>query len=467
MLLNKILDQLDNYKSVLIFEIILLSILLIASIHFRGGGHLQSESQSFILNYLDNRPIWQKVFDVQHNDWGFYQARELSYFFDMLDANFIKLSIKLGFPHFYSLIHYLGLIIILIITSKIVSNYIKLESPIIFMLLASLFLTAPATFFSGIFFRTSKILSSVFFILVTFILFKHLFARGKSPSLLIIILIPLSLFMSLSDRQGHFFLLALTCIFFIFWGFCKKNIYRKIFLLFLCSTIISLFYNYFAGPYLVKRLTGFQVDTIYMRPDFLTYTRQDPRWIIPNLWLKLWSFVVDSFLFILDTFSYFFGNVPLLIITLALAFSLFVIVKSKKKEIILLLLFAFIFVFIMTYFMLIKQPQMVWPGIRRIYYALPLNLLFLLFSSFAISQIVQLWPKSKILIVFILTVSLFLNIISLPGHYKIIKYSVESDEYKVYEYAPRLLECLKRPDKPENFYRLPKEVENVCNKLRN
>jgi len=463
MLLNKILNQLENNKFILIFGIIFLSLLFIASIHFRGGAYLQSESQSFILNYLDNRPVLQKIFDIQKNDWGFYQARELSYFFDMLDANFIKISINFGFPHFYSLIYYLGLVIILFVTAKIVGNFIGLKSPLIVLLLFSLFLTAPAVFFSGIFFRTGKILSSVFLILILYLILQQLSPKNKKLSLL---LLPLSFLMSISDRQGHFFLLAITFIFFALWAFTRKKTYKRFFILFLFSSLIALLYDYYLGPSIIKRITGVQPNIIFMRPDFLTYTRQDPRWIISNLWLKLWSFVIDSLLFILDTFSYFLGNTHLFIIVLALVFGFVAIFKSKKKEIFLLLLLSFFLVFIMTFFMLIKQPQMVWPGIRRIYYAFPLNLFILLFSSLAINQFIRFWPKTKVLLVFTLTTMLFLNIISLPNHYQIIRYSVESDEYKVHEYSPRLFHCLKNSSNPESFYRLPKEVENVCSQLR-
>ncbi|MBI4225833.1 hypothetical protein HY612_01850 [Candidatus Roizmanbacteria bacterium] len=204
-----------------------------------------------------------------------------------------------------------------------------------------------------------------------------------------------------------------------------------------------------------------------MRPDFLTYTRQDPRWPISNLWLKLWSIAIDAFLFILDAFSYFFGNAPLLIIAIGLVFSFLVIIKTTKQKLYLIIFFAFFFILLMTFFMIIKQPQMVWPGIRRVYYALPLNLFILLFSAFVVSRLLYLWQKAKIPILLLLAGVFFFNIIALTTHYQKIKYSVESDQYKVYEYSPRLLQCLKDNQKSEAFFNLPAEIENVCKKLRN
>ena len=158
-----IINHLEKSKLTFVFCLILLLSIIAFSIIFRQGGYSHPESQSFILNYLDNRPVTQKIFDIQKNDWGFYQARELSYFFDMIDAHFIQLSVRFGFPHFYSLTHFVGLLLTLIILYLIYFKLLKFKSLIIFTLLTALFLTAPATFFSGIFFRTSKILTIVFF----------------------------------------------------------------------------------------------------------------------------------------------------------------------------------------------------------------------------------------------------------------------------------------------------------------
>ena len=44
------------------------------------------ESASYLSNVLDGRPFLVQLFDVQHNDLGNYQARELSYATDLLDA---------------------------------------------------------------------------------------------------------------------------------------------------------------------------------------------------------------------------------------------------------------------------------------------------------------------------------------------------------------------------------------------
>lgn len=54
------------------------------------GGILELEVLQFIQQYLDGRPFLRKIFDPYANDFGTYQARELSYFFDYLDAQVFK-----------------------------------------------------------------------------------------------------------------------------------------------------------------------------------------------------------------------------------------------------------------------------------------------------------------------------------------------------------------------------------------
>lgn len=53
---------------------------------FWRGGVLEVESISFITNYTTVRPLLSTVFDPAVNDFGCYQARELSYLIDYFDA---------------------------------------------------------------------------------------------------------------------------------------------------------------------------------------------------------------------------------------------------------------------------------------------------------------------------------------------------------------------------------------------
>ena len=49
-------------------------------------GCIEREALTFIRQYLADRPVLEKVFDPHANDLGTYQARELSYALDLVDA---------------------------------------------------------------------------------------------------------------------------------------------------------------------------------------------------------------------------------------------------------------------------------------------------------------------------------------------------------------------------------------------
>jgi hypothetical protein len=61
-----------------------------APIYFWDGGLIEPEATHFVRQYLDGRSLVQKVFDPHGNDIGTYQARELSYFFDAVDARVLE-----------------------------------------------------------------------------------------------------------------------------------------------------------------------------------------------------------------------------------------------------------------------------------------------------------------------------------------------------------------------------------------
>lgn len=62
----------------------------IAPVWFWSGGVLEEEATVFIQQYLDDRGLFRTVLDPSTNDFGTYQARELSYFFDFLDAQVFR-----------------------------------------------------------------------------------------------------------------------------------------------------------------------------------------------------------------------------------------------------------------------------------------------------------------------------------------------------------------------------------------
>jgi len=63
---------------------------LAVPIYLWDGGIIEAETTHFARQYLEARSLLQKVFDPHANDIGTYQARELSYLFDCVDAHVLK-----------------------------------------------------------------------------------------------------------------------------------------------------------------------------------------------------------------------------------------------------------------------------------------------------------------------------------------------------------------------------------------
>src|SRR5581483_6801719 len=96
----------ERVKNGLCWAALLAVILLPVWIFYPGIIH--SETRVFLVNYLRDASWLAKVFDPSKNDWGWYQARELSYVFDLADAYVVDATIKVGVPLFIPLSSLIG-----------------------------------------------------------------------------------------------------------------------------------------------------------------------------------------------------------------------------------------------------------------------------------------------------------------------------------------------------------------------
>ena len=124
----------------------------------QNGGIIQYEPLTRIPFYLDNRSILKKIFDVNKNElFGWYQARELSYIFDIIDAYFIKISSFFHHPHFYSITYYICYFLIIFLVFYIGHKYIKHKSLNMLTILVLIFSSTPIIFLNVNVFRSASI----------------------------------------------------------------------------------------------------------------------------------------------------------------------------------------------------------------------------------------------------------------------------------------------------------------------
>ena len=110
--------------------------------------------------------FFQHIFSAHHNEWDCYQGRELSFLFGWIDAQAIRFSARLGFPHLYSLTHFAGLFALAILLWRLLPRMLPGLSNTQSGLVVSLFLSSPVATLSGYYYRPAKILAALMLVIV-------------------------------------------------------------------------------------------------------------------------------------------------------------------------------------------------------------------------------------------------------------------------------------------------------------
>jgi hypothetical protein len=240
---------------------------------------LHMESASFLCNYTAERPLLNIIFDPLNNDWGLYQGRELSYFIDYLDANFIALCAKRGIAHFYSLSFYIIAILIIAVQQYYGNLLFRNLSRIEIFAGTCLMISLPAFVLNGSFFRSAKPLCTLFLCLISYLTlllyYRGMILKKRNNNLLTGIIIALELLLVLSDKQGVFFTAAFGMILALFlaFGFALPKLSadnkRSLRLLTFGTAGVILFsvlYNGLICPHLIYSLNGYYPAFDFQKP---------------------------------------------------------------------------------------------------------------------------------------------------------------------------------------------------------
>lgn len=237
------------------------------------GGVLGSESYGFLIHYTQSRPFWAMIFDPHVNDWGFYQARELSYFFDWLDVQFIVASQRAGWMHFYSAVNFTAFVLTAGILQYTGRMLFRRLSPLIITLGTVLLMLSPATG-ELIFFRSAKPLVMLLAVLCC-ALFAFYFRRPRRIEIAGILISLLLL--NMLDRQGAFFVAAFAVsmgLLLVAGALRWRNFRRRGFVVlalgsFLC-VMAGAAYNTYIAPGIIFALNDYYPSLEYQRIDDLT-----------------------------------------------------------------------------------------------------------------------------------------------------------------------------------------------------
>lgn len=240
----------------------------------RDGGELHFESLFFFMNYLDGRNFFAQVMDPFRNDWGLYQARELSYLFDVLDTRFVAFLLKKHIVWFHSLCSLLLCGVMVFIQHYYTRKFFPKIPGMLVTLISVFFVLSMAV--TGLnYFRCAKYLTATG-------LWGAFFAAyaccrwGNTRSRVALIL---SLFlMCLSDRQGFFFTAAFCgtmAVVMVWQSRCRSLLVvrrsRFVVLSAFAVMVFGIINNLYLTPALVKFLNGYEVDFAYQRDFQLSF----------------------------------------------------------------------------------------------------------------------------------------------------------------------------------------------------
>ncbi len=264
----------------------LVPVLLAAhAVVFWGRGVADIEGRAFILNYLAQRPLANVIFDPALNDWGAYQARELSYLVDYLDARVFAAMLARGMLIVIPLSGVLGLALIGTTYAIGATRVWRMDRTTAALALGWFFSIVVVQASTGIFYRSAKILLSVLTLVAVVNVWSILAERRDRPVTVggALSLVLLSVALPLADRQGVFFLVLLLAAV-LFWMIAvpsANRLPRRTSVLLVAAVVAGLAfaaaYSYVIAPRLVFRLNGYWPDFSYQQFDILEgLARPDP-----------------------------------------------------------------------------------------------------------------------------------------------------------------------------------------------
>lgn len=355
-------------------QLLVIALLFVPAIYWRGG-ILETESPWFIGHYLDDRGVIEKVFDPQVNDFGAYQGRELSYFFDYLDAQAFRAWMQLGQPFFISTSTFLATAALVLIQQWWIRRLLPRLHPVTSILVLLIYLSGFVRLSTdGMYYRSTKPLMVPFIVLGMSLIWY--FQRESSSEgtrrhplqLVFGSLFAIGTTISLLDRMG-FYLVTVAMVLTGIHAMWRKGRW-DVCLGLMAASAAGLYYNYLLGPMLIHRVNGYW-------PDF-TFQRVKLQTLVTEPW-----YLVRGMRLLVEQAWFCFGNFAVLLILLATLYygakrlrssdSSPALEWSRVGPPLLYALLAFAAGTLMTAIMLIRHPIIYDLDHRLWYYGLPIQ----------------------------------------------------------------------------------------------
>jgi hypothetical protein len=278
------------------------ALLIAHAIVFWGRGILDEEAMLYIQKYLADQPLLATIFDP--NDASLYQARELSYLVDIVDARFLAWLFDRGIVFLIPLSGAIGLIALAWIYLRGARQVLQLDRPtsaLLLSLLASCIVIQAST---PVFYRSAKILLTTLLVAFLFRIVSLARRRGQGGPIAIghlVIVALIGFAMALCDRQGFFFLLATAVTLVLLWLLAivrrEPGAADRVRLAGACAAAIAAatVYGYVVAPWAISTINGTQVTFNYQQRSLTDFD---------------WKLLAIGFEMFRAQVSYLFGNMP-------------------------------------------------------------------------------------------------------------------------------------------------------------
>ena len=363
------------------------------------GGLIEIESTQFVRQYLDDRSTLQKVFDPHGNDLGTYQARELSYFVDYLDARVFEASMLADRPVFVPA-SALAASALTILVALVAMRRFSLTAKLVAALLLLVFVTNYVHLVTmGILYRSGKpllapvLMAAVFFVLA--ILGDRPVARVPGgrwrPSATLIVFVLFSV-MSLLDRQGFFYAVAGTIVLgfhaVLFGG--RRDVLAGA-VAAVCATTL---YNLVLGPFLIERINGYSPSFEYQKLPWRNIF-EDP--LIVQHALEL---VVQSAAVLL-------GGVSPRVFGLFCVVTLLWMLFTRRKGLAATVVAVALMQTVLGALLIARHPLIyAWYDHRLWYYPLPFQALLVALLIAGIGRVVPTWSAARVVMLSLLLLAI-------------------------------------------------------------
>lgn len=352
-------------------------------------GVIDTEATQFVRQYLDDRGPLQKIFDPKHNDLGTYQARELSYAIDYVDAQALAWLLSQGVVLLVPLSGWLASV--LLAAAMVFFAWRHRLHWALWCGLLLIYLTNYVQVVSAaVYYRSAKPMLAPLALLATFQVASVV--RNASPPLdsthrRIRQHVAMALLlgaMGLLDRQG--FGLAALAAFVLVWNAVIWGQRRDAAVVGVAVVLLLMLYNAVLGPWIIHAVNGYEPSLAYQRIP-LDGLRDTETW-------------THAIYLILESVSILLGGVPhgVAAVLIAGTFIAFAVTAPNRRGSVLVLGGLLALAYVGMYAAMIARHPAIYGYLdhRQWYYPVPSQAVWVALLALLLTRLPPLWSRRRL-----------------------------------------------------------------------